>query len=518
MNGMIPKKIKGFRDIDPELNELRQQVVEKAGKVYELYGFRHWDTPVLEYAENLGKYLPDKETVAEGVYSFRNPETEPVYKNDGSELRDENDLVVMDNHHIAMRYDLTAPLARMYAEELFIQSLKGQLTTNNAPLFRRYQYGPVYRFEAKLDPGRFREFWQLDFDTVGTADVAADAEACMVLSDALEAIGLEKKSFVVRLNNRKILSGFLSGIGIAGEEDEASVLRVIDKIDKIGIDGITAELGKGRKDSSGAVIPGLGLENKTVNAIANYFERFVEDKSRESTIEALFSLNAKNEKFTEGMAELTRIDELLRASGYDEEKVLFSPSIVRGLGYYTGPVYEVESLLTFTDRKGNTRRVGSICGGGRYDGLVERLLGIKVPATGASIGVDRLCELLLLSGEATLQQKGTVLITVFDDELMGEYQKISAELRSAGIPAEIYYGAQRGLKKQIGYADKMNSPVCILLGSDEFEKGVVTVRNLALGKELSATIENKDEWKRKVQKEVSRNELVETIKEMLGRK
>lgn len=517
MNGMIPRKIKGFRDIEPKLNELRKNVVEKAGKVYELYGFRHWDTPILEYAENLGKYLPDKETVAEGVYSFRNPETEPVYKDDGSELRDESDFVVMDNHHIAMRYDLTAPLARMYAEELFLQSIKGQLTTKNAPLFKRYQYGPVYRFEAKLDPGRFREFWQLDFDTVGTADVATDAESCMILSDALEAIGLVRNSYLVKVNNRKILSGFLESLGIQGEANEANVLRIIDKIDKVGVQGITAELGEGRKDSSGAFIPGLGIEKSVVEGIAGYFERFTEDRGRAEILAELEGLGGANEKFAEGLAELKKIDMLLSSAGFDENRVLFSPSIVRGLGYYTGPVYEVESLLTFEDSKGNTRKVGSICGGGRYDGLVERLLGIKVPAAGASIGVDRLCELLVLSGNSDIKSKSSVLVTVFDDELMGEYQKIAAELRNAGISTEVYYGAQRGLKKQLGYADKMDSPVCLLLGSDEFAKGVVTVRDLALGKEMSDSITNKEEWKQKVQKEVLREDLVATVKQMLNR-
>jgi histidyl-tRNA synthetase len=336
MNGMIPRKIKGFRDIDPELNELRKSVVKKAGEVYELYGFRHWDTPILEYAENLGKYLPDKETVAEGVYSFRNPETEPVYKDDGSELRDDSDFVVMDNHHLAMRYDLTAPLARMYAEELFMQSQKGQLTTKNAPLFKRYQYGPVYRFEAKLDPGRFREFWQLDFDTVGTSDVSADAESCMILSDALEAIGLDRNSYLVKVNNRKILSGFLETIGISGAENEGNVLRIIDKIDKIGVEGISYELGRGRKDSSGALIPGLGIDPSIVKKIGDYFEQFTEEKSRSEIIENLSSLNSGNEKFTEGLDELIKIDNILQASGYDEKRVLFSPAIVRGLGYYTG--------------------------------------------------------------------------------------------------------------------------------------------------------------------------------------
>ncbi len=281
------------------------------------------------------------------------------------------------------------------------------------------------------------------------------------------------------------------------------------------MEGISFELGRGRKDSSGALIPGLGIDPSIVKKIGDYFEQFTEEKSRSEIIENLSSLNSGNEKFTEGVDELIKIDNILQASGYDEKRVLFSPAIVRGLGYYTGPVYEVESLLTFTDSKGNLRKVGSICGGGRYDGLVERLLGIKVPAAGASIGVDRLCELLVLSGNANVKTDAPVLIAVFDDELMSEYQKIAAELRQAGISTEIYYGAQRGLKKQLGYADKMNSPICILLGSDEFEKGIVTVRDLKLGNELSDSITNKDEWKQRVQKEVPRNELVSVIKQLL---
>jgi histidyl-tRNA synthetase len=273
VRGIVPRKIKGFRDIDPNLNRIKWDIINAANKVYQLYGFEHWDTPVLEYAENLGKYLPDTDTIEEGVYSFRNPETEPILRADGKELRDQWDNVEMEKHFLSMRYDLTAPLARHYAEELWTKSQKGILTTQNAPLFRRYQYGPVYRYEVKLDPGRFREFWQLDFDSVGTKDVTADAEVCMILSDAMEAIGLKRNAYIVKVNNRKILKGLLQNFGIETEEMEQAILRIIDKQDKIGIEGLHKELGKGRTDDSGAFISGLNLEKNMIDSIISFFKR-----------------------------------------------------------------------------------------------------------------------------------------------------------------------------------------------------------------------------------------------------
>jgi len=261
--GIVPRKIKGFRDIDPGLNQLRWTIVDGARIVYRAYGFEHWDTPVLEYADALGKYMAGEGAngeVAEGVYSFRNPEQEPVYDQKGNELKEEKfDRVIFDNHYVALRYDLTAPLARLYAERLWQDKLKGLVKTEKSQLFRRYQFGPVYRFEAKLDPGRFREFWQLDFDTVGTSDMAADAEVCMVTADAMEKIGLKRGSYIVKVNNRKVLKGFLKNIGVVDEEEETNVLRIIDKVDKIGFDGLRQELGNGRTDASGAFIKGLGL-------------------------------------------------------------------------------------------------------------------------------------------------------------------------------------------------------------------------------------------------------------------
>ncbi len=513
--GIVPRKIKGFRDITPELNQLRWKIIQNATKIYKKYGFEHWDTPALEYADCLGKYMPDKETVEEGVYSFNNPETEPVLSTVGKELRDENQEVVMENHPLALRYDLTAPLARHYAEGLFMNQVRGNLVEGKTPLFRRYQFGPVFRYEAKLDPGRFREFWQVDFDTVGSNDVAADAEICMVLSESLQEIGLQPDTFIIKVNNRKILQGFLAGMNIHNAQDVDNILRIVDKKDKIELDAVANELGKGRKDKSGAIIPGLGLDADLVNKIIDFLASFAQSHSRKSVLDKLTQQLENNKLAIEGVNELRKMDNILAKLQFDESKVIFDPTLVRGMAYYTGPIFEVESTLSYTDSKGRKRKVGSICGGGRYDGLVKNLLGIKVPATGASIGVDRLAELLTFSNNEQKKEPGPVLIVVFDDELMPEYQKIAAELRAEDIAAEVYYGAKRGLRKQLQYADKKNAPVALLLGEDELKKGVVTVRDLKLGERLSEEITDKKQWKKRAQMEVSRDNLLTKVKELI---
>ena len=516
MRGIVPQKVKGFRDITPEQNLLRQFIINKATEVYQRFGFSRYDTPIMEYAECLGKYLPDADTVAQGVYSFKNPEEEPVFDTNGREMRDAENRVIMENHYVALRYDLTAPLARVYAESLWQQHLRGEIQ-GKTNLFRRYQYGPVFRFEAKLDPGRFREFWQMDFDTVGAEDVSADAENCMILSQALENIGLKRGTYLIKINNRKIVNGLLAFTGITDKEQEMAVMRVIDKLDKIGIDAVAKELGKGRVDeTSGAQIPGLNIEKKFVDIIIQFIKDF---ETRGTRAEVLAKLKAKpafeNETYKEGVDELEKIDTILAQLGYNEQVAILDPGMVRGLGYYTGPIYEVESLQTYKDEKGRERRVGSICGGGRYDGLVENLLGVKVPATGASIGVDRLAELLTLTNQAQQNYDGPVIIISFDDSLMPLYQKTAMQLRSAGIDTEIYYGAKRGLKHQMAYADRNNSPIAVIIGSNEAEKGVATVKNLRLGKQLAESIADKNEWKNKVQQEVKLEEIAQEIKKIL---
>ena len=517
--GIIPRKVKGFRDIDADLNELRQKIILAAAKVYRSYGFEHWDTPVLEYADAIGKYMPDEDTVDQGVYNFRNPEEEPILGVDGNEIRDDEAKAIMEHQAIALRYDLTAPLARLYAERLWLDVKRKQVMESNAPLFRRFQYGPVYRYELKLMPGRFREFWQLDFDSVGTKDVAADAEACMILSDALEAIGLDKSTFIVKVNNRKVLKGFLASIGIDNDEKEGAVLRVIDKLDKIGWEDMELELGPGRTDSSGAEVAGLNLSKDRIQKIISFLKIATGVVSRKEVLSRLTSLTEGNELASEGLSELRKMDELWTTLGFDEERIIFDPTLMRGMAYYTGPVFEVESLLTYKDEKGKTRKVGSICGGGRYDGLVEKLIGLKVPATGASIGVDRLAALLQMANPEEVKAQGPVFIAYFDDNLQVKYYEIAQALRHAGIETEVYCGYFKGfkkMKKQMSYADQKNCPAVILIGSDEAAKGVATVKNLILGKELSNTTSDKKEWMEKVQVEVPLADLVNYIKQEFG--
>ncbi len=516
--GIVPRKIKGFRDIDVSLNQLKLQIIERASAVYKSYGFEHWDTPILEYADCLGKYMPDDDTVDKGVYAFSNPEIEPVYATDGEPLRDESNDVIMENAFVALRYDLTAPLARVYAERLWMDYLRGQVKVGKAPLFRRFQYGPVYRYEIKLAPGRFREFWQLDFDSVGTSAISSDAEACMILSDALEAIGLKKDTFRIKVNNRKYLKGFLASLGIDKTEAEQDILRIVDKYDKIGLEGVKAELGAGRTDKSGAKIVGLNLDKTLVTGIYDFLNQFTEGgQSRKEIISRLSKID--NAIAQEGLAELQQMDEIFDKLNFGEENVIFEPTLVRGMAYYTGPIFEVESLQTYRNKRGQKKQIGSICGGGRYDGLVQQLLGMSVPAVGASIGVDRLAELLILTKQVPEKADGPVFIANFDDNLMLDYQNIARKLREKGVDVEIYYGCHkgfRGLKKQLSYADRKNCPVAILIGGDEVEKGIATVRNLKLGKELSATITDKREWRARVQKEIPLDSLSKYVAGLLG--
>lgn len=517
--GNIPRKIKGFRDIDAGLSALRQHIIQAASRVYKLHGFEHWDTPVLEYADALGKYMPDVDAVDQGVYNFRNPESEPVLGIDGNELRDKDAKAIMENQAIALRYDLTAPLARVYAERLWQDVKRGQITSVNAPLFRRFQYGPVYRFELKLMPGRFREFWQLDFDTVGSEDVATDAEACVILAEAMEAIGLTPDTYRVKVNNRKVLKGFLASVGITDNDMEQAVLRVIDKLDKIGWNDIALELGPGRVDSSGAAVEGLNLVANTIEKILAFLKSATGAAGRKEVLSAFEQIVGDDAIAAEGIAELRKMSDIWDAIGYDDRRICFDPTLMRGMAYYTGPVFEVESLMTYLDEKGKERRVGSICGGGRYDGLVEKLLGLKVPATGASIGVDRLAELLSLSRSQNTEMTGPVLIAFFDEELQVKYYEIAQELQRAGIEAEVYCGNFKGfrkMKKQMAYADAKNCPAVVLLGTDEAAKGVVTVKNLKLGKQLSQSMTDKQEWIQRVQVEVPLGELTSCIQKMLN--
>jgi histidyl-tRNA synthetase len=522
---------KGFRDyFGAEVSE-RAAMLDTIAGVYHRYGFDALESSAVETVEALGKFLPDVDRPNEGVFAWQ----------------DEDDT------WLAMRYDLTAPLARVYAQH-----------RNDLPTpYRRYAMGPVWRNE-KPGPGRFRQFYQCDADTVGSASMAADAEICAMLADTLEAVGIDRGYYVVRVNNRKVLNGVLEAAGVAEEGQQAAVLRTIDKFDKVGEAGVRELLGKGRRDASGAYIDGVELNEKQIETVLKFLlakgkadenlasgkvsmmpgffhnsifngdysgdfravsnrmtELLATDAGRRrlsnyATISALNELVGDSEIGAQGVQEIAEIADLLLAQGYGHDRIVIDPSVVRGLGYYTGPVYEAELTFEILDEKGRPRQFGSVAGGGRYDDLVKRFTGQAVPATGVSIGVDRLLAALREKGRTATTAQGPVVVTVMDRDRMADYQAMVGELRQAGIRAEVYLGNPKNFGNQMKYADRRGSPVAIIAGSDEFEKGVVQIKDLILGAQLAqdATLE---EWKeRPSQIEVPRDQLVEKVREILA--
>ncbi|HOO56857.1 MAG TPA: histidine--tRNA ligase [bacterium] len=479
---------RGFRDIAPQEVLMRDEMIATIKKVYQSYGFSPLETPAVEYLDALGKYLPDIDQPDGGVFAF---------KDDSS-------------NWVALRYDLTAPLARYVSEN-----------EKELPMpFRRYQIGPVYRLE-KPGPGRFREFYQCDFDTVGAPSVAADAEVCCILSDGLKALGISPDDYVIKVNNRKVLNGVIetAKIGSGGEgldENALIVMRAMDKLDRIGIEGVIQLLGEGRKDESGDFTKGAGLDAGQVDKIKKYLE--IKSEKRTGIVEEMFELVKDSETGREGTEELRIIDELLTASGYSDERVVFDPMIVRGLAYYTGPVFEAALTFEVKDENGQPKQFGSVAGGGRYDTLVERFLNRKVPATGASIGIDRLLAALVELGTAGKSAAcAPVLVTTMDKNYMAEYQKLAVELREAGFPAELFMGSG-GFRKQMKYADRRELPLAIICGEDEFRSGQVSIKDLMLGKEMSKEIDDRAEWvkDRPAQVTVQREEMIETVRKMLA--
>ena len=472
---------KGFRDyFGADVTE-RKQMLDRIAEVYHLHGFDPLESSAVETLEALGKYLPDVDRPHAGVFAWQ---------------EDEGDW-------LALRYDLTAPLARVAAQ------FRNDLPTP----YRRYAMGPVWRNE-KPGPGRFRQFYQCDADTVGAASVAADAEICAMLADTLEAVGIPRGDYIVRVNNRKVLNGVLETMGVSDEAQAADVLRTIDKFDKVGEAGVRELLGKGRLDASGAYIDGVGLSEAQAEPVV----AFLTSKAGETaaTLANLRAAVGDSRIGAEGVAELETIADLLTAQGYGPDRIVIDPSVVRGLGYYTGPVFEAELTFEITDEKGRPRQFGSVAGGGRYDDLVKRFTGQAVPATGVSIGVDRLLAALRAKGRMGGTAQGPVVVTVMDKSRMADYQAMVRELREAGIRAEVYLGNPKNFGNQLKYADKRNSPVAIIAGSDEFEAGKVQIKDLVLGAQIaeSATLE---EWKeRPSQVEAARADMVAQVKRILA--
>ena len=477
---------KGFRDyFGAEVDE-RNSMLAKISEVYHRYGFDPLESPGVETVEALGKFLPDVDRPNEGVFAWQDE----------------------DDSWMALRYDLTAPLARVYAQH-----------RNDLPApYRRYAMGPVWRNE-KPGPGRYRQFYQCDADTVGTASIAADAEFCSMLSDCLEAVGIERGDYIVRVNNRKVLNGVMEVAGLWGDEKEVArgvVLRAIDKLDQLGVDGVRALIGAGRKDASGDFTDGAGLDDASADVIMGFMD--AKRDTAGDTFTRLRELVAGSDTGMTGVDELEQINSLLVAQGYGPDRIEIDTSIVRGLGYYTGTVYEAELTFEISDDKGRKRQFGSVAGGGRYDDLVKRFTGQEVPATGVSIGVDRLLAALREKGRVNTKAKGPVVVTVMDRDRLDDYQAMVSELRDAGIRAELYLGNPKSFGNQLKYADKRESPAAVIEGGNEKEKGVLQIKDLALGARLASESETSEEWKgQPAQKEIARGDLVAEVKAMIAR-
>ncbi|AUC54149.1 histidine--tRNA ligase [Sagittula sp. P11] len=519
---------KGFRDYFGHEVRERTEMLSKIAGVYHRYGFEALESSAVETVEALGKFLPDVDRPNEGVFAWQDE----------------------DDNWMALRYDLTAPLARVYAEH-----------RNDLPLpYRRFAMGPVWRNE-KPGPGRYRQFYQCDADTVGAASVAADAEICAMLADCLEELGIPRGDYLIRVNNRKVLNGVLQAMGVADEEQAAAVLRTIDKFDKVGESGVRELLGKGRLDASGAYIDGVGLAPEQAEPVLAFLtarqsvrSTYVANLSEaalqgnfdmfgrfESVVRAMLSqetggneaefvpanianiatlmlleqIVGHSEVGKEGVQELDEIVALLMAQGYGPDRIVIDPSVVRGLGYYTGPVFEAELTFKIPDEKGRKRQFGSVAGGGRYDDLVKRFTGQVVPATGVSIGVDRLLAALREKGRVGGSETGPVVVTVMDRDRMADYQAMVAELRQAGIRAEVYLGNPKNFGNQLKYADKRHSPVAVIEGGDEKARGVVQIKDLILGAKIAENA-SLEEWKeRPSQYEVARGDLVAKVREIL---
>lgn len=479
---------KGFRDYFGAEVTARKAMLDKIAEVYHRYGFDPLETSAVETVEALGKFLPDVDRPNEGVFGWQDE----------------------DADWLALRYDLTAPLARVAAQY-----------RNDLPSpYRRFAMGPVWRNE-KPGPGRFRQFYQCDADTVGSASVAADAEICAMLSDALEIVGIPRGDYVVKVNNRKVLNGVMEVAGVLDPSDperfaheRGIVLRAIDKIDRLGDGGVRALLGAGRKDESGDFTKGAGLSDQQADVVMGFTS--AKRDSGAATVARLRELVGASVIGAEGVDELENIAALLDAQGYGADRIVLDPGVVRGLGYYTGPVYEAELTFEILDEKGRKRSFGSVAGGGRYDDLVKRFTGQAVPATGISIGVDRLLAALAAKGRLAGDAAGPVVVTVMDRDRMADYMAMVGELRSAGIRAEVYLGNPKQFGNQLKYADKRASPIAIIQGGNEADKGVVILKDLILGAKIaqSATLE---EWKHQpAQVEVPRGDLVEAVRKMLG--
>jgi len=493
-----PELASGF--IDRKGNELilKDRLIEIIKRNFQLYGFEPLETPGFEISENIGKFLPDEDRPMSGVFGFK----------------DERDW-------ISLRYDLTAPLARYVA---------ANETLISKP-FKRYQVGTVWRNE-KPGPGRFREFTQVDADIVGTKNPLADAEICILLADTLQKCGLNKNEYVIKVSNRKCFFGILDWLKISDEKQKIGTIRAVDKLDRLGIKGVESLLGEGRKDKSGDFTKGVGLKQKQIKRILDYIKYMGDiDFFRDAPP---VEYDGISQIYDEGNKELSNFFNVTRASEF-KNQIIYSPSLVRGIEYYTGTIFEANLLFKVKNQKGQNVEFGSVGGGGRYDDLVKRFTNSAVPATGVSIGLDRLLVGIQQSNtfwknNKQIENVGPVVVCVFDmkpflakasnesdwKKKTAPYYNLLKTLRSAGIKSEIYSG-DGNIKAQMKYADSRNSPAVILYGENEAKSGTVTIKNLNLGKEVSTETKTREDWKnnQSVQKTVKLEELVDEIKKII---
>jgi len=480
---------RGFADRRGRDLIAERRIVARVSEVYERWGFEPLETGAFEYADALGKFLPDADRPNEGVFA----------------LLDDADAEG-NGTWMALRYDLTAPLARFAA-----QNAEGLPRP-----FRRYAFGPVWRNE-KPGPGRFREFVQCDADTVGSDRPEADAEIIAMACAGLKAAGLDEGQAVVRVSNRKLFDGLFEAGGITDAGQRLTALRAIDKFDRLGWTGVAALLGEGRLDDSGDYTKGARLPGATISAIEGFLASVGDpDLSRADTLTAVAGSGNLGAMGEAALEELSAIDAALNAMKVDQATVRFDPTIVRGLEYYTGAVFEAELLLDTTDDKGRPVRFGSIGGGGRYDDLVARFTGQSVPATGFSFGVSRLASALRAAGREDASVRGPVVVIVFSQDDMSHYLDAVAELRNAGIAAELYLG-RAGMKAQMKYADRRNAPAAIMLGGDEIAAAQVTIKDLDAGRALAAGVADNEAWKaaRPGQSTVRRETLVQAVRSII---
>ncbi len=486
----LARNPRGFADKRGRDLTAERRIVARVSEVYERWGFEPLETPAFEYADALGKFLPDADRPNEGVFALQDDA--------GSDEPGE---------WMALRYDHTAPLARFAAQ-----------TWETLPKpFRRYAYGPVWRNE-KPGPGRFREFWQCDADTVGSDRPEADAEIIAMGCEGLRAAGLDAGQAQIRVSNRKLFDGLFDAGGVIEAAQRLTALRAIDKFDRLGWAGVVQLLGEGRLDDSGDYTKGAQLPAKVTAAIEAFLASANKPGlTRAQTLDAVARSGDLGAAGEAALNELAAIDRALAAMSVGQDAVKFDPTIVRGLEYYTGAVFEAELLLDTVDDKGRPVRFGSIGGGGRYDDLVARFTGQSTPATGFSFGVSRLASALRAAGRGGEDAvRGPVVVIVFSEDDMAHYLTAVAELRAAGIAAELYLG-RAGMKAQMKYADRRGAPAVVILGGDEIAAGEVTIKDLDAGRAAAAAIADNDAWKaeRPGQMKVPRDSLVAAIKSII---